>query len=173
MPAKSQSKLLYLGQYILTLFRPWRQIDWLLLFLVIGVTIFGSLAIHSTELAEGLDRGYQHWAIGAVGLGIALLISRWRYESLLQWHWLIYLLTNISLIAVMTTGVTAKGAQRWITVAGFNLQPSEFAKIAVIITLAALLHQENTSKLGAVLRTLAITTIPWGLVFYSQIWGRL
>ncbi len=165
MPAKSRSKLLYLGKYLHTVVRPWQQIDWLLLLLVIGVTIFGSLTIHSTEIAEEFDRAYQHITIGAIGLVIALLLSRWRYQSLLQWHWLTYALTNVSLIAVMITGVTAKGAQRWITVAGFNIQPSEFAKIGVIITLAALLHNENTFKLSAIARTLAITAVPWGLVF--------
>ena len=65
----------------------------------------------------------------------------------------------------MATGVSAKGAQRWITVAGFNVQPSEFAKIGMVITLAALLHNQDGANLKTVFRTLAITAIPWGLVF--------
>ena len=165
MSAKFQFKLSYVGQYLVSLFYPWRQVDWFLLLLVGGLTTFGGLTIHSTELVEGYTHGYQHWLIGGWGMAIAIGIARWNYQSLLQWHWLIYAITNLSLIAVMIMGVTAKGAQRWINVAGFNVQPSEFAKIGVIITLAALLHNKNTANLGVVVRTIAITAIPWGLVF--------
>ncbi len=165
MSSQSQSKLRYFGQYLLALVYPWRQVDWFLLLLVVGLTAFGGLAIYSTELVEGYNYSYQHWTIGAVGLIITLAIARWRYRFLLQWHWVIYALTNLSLIAVMAMGVTAKGAQRWITVAGFNVQPSEFAKIGMVITLAALLHDRNAANLNTVVRTLAITAIPWGLVF--------
>ncbi len=155
----------YWGQYLLSLIDGWRQLDWILLALVISLTTFGGLTIYSTELAEKHSYSQQHWIIGLVGLVIVLVVSRWRYQSLLRWHWLIYALTNLSLIAVMITGVTAKGAQRWITVAGFNVQPSEFAKISMVITLAALLHNQNGANLKTVVRTLAITAIPWGLVF--------
>ena len=165
MSSKSQFKLRYLGQYLLLLVYPWRQVDWFLLLLVVGLTTFGGLAIYSTEVVEGYYYSYQHWTIGAVGLLIAMTIARWNYKFLLQWHWLIYALTNLSLIAVMVMGVTAKGAQRWITVAGFNVQPSEFAKIGIVITLAALLHDRSAANLKTIVRTLAITAIPWGLVF--------
>ncbi|MEL7010281.1 MAG: rod shape-determining protein RodA, partial [Cyanobacteria bacterium J06588_4] len=108
---------------------------------------------------------YQHWMVGVLGLVIILVLGRWRYQLLLRWHWLIYTLTNISLIAVMITGVAAKGAQRWLNIAGFNVQPSEFAKIAMVITLAALLHNRDSTNLKTIIRTLAITAVPWGLVF--------
>ncbi|PSB31764.1 rod shape-determining protein RodA [Chlorogloea sp. CCALA 695] len=147
------------------LFAPWKQIDLWLLGLCVSVTLFGGLMIRSAELNQGLTDWWQHWLVGGVGLAIAMLIARWRYENLLQLHWLIYGITNISLIAVMIIGTTAKGAQRWITVGGFNLQPSEFAKVGVIITLAAILHTKTASTIPAFLKALAITTVPWALVF--------
>ena len=167
MPPKSGSKSTSnnLGKYVSSFFSTWREVDWFLLLLVIGLTIFGGISIRSTEISEELNHGFQHWYIGGIGLGLAMIIASWRYRILLQLHWLIYGLTNISLIAVMIAGVTAKGAQRWLTIGGFNVQPSEFAKIGVIITLAALLHDSKTSSLSQVSRTLAITAIPWGLVF--------
>jgi rod shape determining protein RodA len=165
MPSKFSLKLRYFGQYLLSLFYPWRQVDWFLLLLIFGLAIFGGLTIYSIEIVEGYTRSYQHWSISAVGMAIAIGLARWRYQSLLQWHWAIYAVTNLSLIAVIVTGVTAKGAQRWINIAGFNVQPSEFAKIGVVITLAALLHNQNTEKMSVFVRTLAITAIPWGLVF--------
>ncbi len=147
------------------LFAPWKQIDLWLLGLCVSVTLFGGMMIRSTELNQGLTDWWQHWLVGGVGLTIAMLIARWRYENLLQLHWVIYGITNISLIAVMIIGTTAKGAQRWIPVGGFNLQPSEFAKVGVIITLAAILHTKTASTIPAFLKALAITAVPWALVF--------
>ncbi len=147
------------------LFKPWQQTDLLLWSLPIGLTVFGGVMIRSTELNQGLTDWWWHWLIGGIGLILALLISRSRYENLLQWHWITYALTNFSLVAVMVAGHSAKGAQRWINVAGFNLQPSEFAKIGLIITLAALLEKNTASKIENVFRALAFTAIPWLLVF--------
>ncbi|MEO1673183.1 MAG: rod shape-determining protein RodA, partial [Cyanobacteria bacterium J06631_2] len=161
----TKSRLTYFGQQTWFFISAWRRLDWLLLLSVIGVTLFGGFTIYSTELPGKHGYSYQHWMIGIVGLMITLILGRWRYQVLLRWHWLIYALTNISLIAVMLTGVTAKGAQRWINVAGFNVQPSEFAKIAMVITLAALLHNREDTNLRTIIRTLAITAVPWGLVF--------
>jgi rod shape determining protein RodA len=121
--------------------------------------------IRSTELNQGLTDWWQHWLVGAIGLALALFIARYRYENLMQWHWIIYGITNMSLIAVMLTGTSAKGAQRWITIGSFNLQPSEFAKVGVIITLAALLHSKTAATIPVVVRALAITAVPWALVF--------
>jgi rod shape determining protein RodA len=145
--------------------KPWQQLDWLLFLLVVGVSIFGGVMIRSTELSQGLIDWWWHWLVAGIGTVIALVISRIRYENLLQIHWFTYGLTNFSLIAVMLAGTSAKGAQRWINVAGFNVQPSEFAKIGVIITLAALLHKNTASTIPGVLRAMAFTAIPWALVF--------
>ena len=158
-------KLAYLGQQALSIIYSWRQLDWLLLLAVVSLTTFGGFTIYSIEQAGRHSYSYQHWMIGILGLLIVLVFSRWRYQLLLRWHWLIYALTNISLVAVMLTGVTAKGAQRWINIAGFNVQPSEFAKIGMVITLAALLHNRDGANLKTVVRTLMVTAIPWGLVF--------
>ncbi len=148
-----------------TLIAPWQEVDWLLLALSVGITLFGGIMIRSTELNQGLTDWWQHWLVGAIGLALALFIARYRYENLMQWHWIIYGITNMSLIAVMLTGTSAKGAQRWITIGSFNLQPSEFAKVGVIITLAALLHSKTAATIPVVVRALAITAVPWALVF--------
>lgn len=145
--------------------KPWQGVDWLLFCLPIVISIFGGLMILSTELKQPVTDWWWHWMVAGIGVLIALLLSRIRYELLMQWHWVTYSLTNFSLIAVMIAGTSAKGAQRWISIAGFNVQPSEFAKVGMIITLAALLHRRTASSLEGVFRVLAITAIPWGLVF--------
>ncbi|BAZ15115.1 cell cycle protein [Calothrix sp. NIES-4071] len=145
--------------------KPWQQLDWLLFFLVIGISFFGGLMIRSTELSQGLIDWWWHWAISLIGAFLALILARVRYENLLQYHWYIYTAVNISLVAVMLIGKSAKGAQRWISIAGMPVQPSEFAKLAMIITLAALLHKSTASSLSTVFRAMAFTAIPWALVF--------
>ncbi|BAY62482.1 cell cycle protein [Calothrix brevissima NIES-22] len=145
--------------------KPWQQVDWLLFCLPIAVSIFGGVMILSTELKQPVTDWWWHWLVAGIGTAIALLLARLRYENLLQWHWVTYGLTNFSLIAVMVAGTAAKGAQRWISIAGFNVQPSEFAKVGIIITLAALLHKRTASSIESFFRALAITAVPWGLVF--------
>ncbi|MBD2679956.1 MULTISPECIES: rod shape-determining protein RodA [Nostoc] len=145
--------------------KPWQYVDWLLFCLPVAVSIFGGIAILSTELKQPVTDWWWHWLVAGIGVLIALFLARTRYEILMQCHWVTYALTNFSLIAVMIAGTSAKGAQRWISIAGFNVQPSEFAKVGMIITLAALLHKRTASKLESVFRVLAITAIPWGLVF--------
>ncbi|ACK68005.1 rod shape-determining protein RodA [Rippkaea orientalis PCC 8801] len=140
------------------------EIDALLLFLIVGLTSLGGLMIRSTELLEGSVDWWQHWVFGSIGLAIALVLARWRYENLMQWHWITYLITNLSLIAVIIIGVAANGAQSWINIGGFNIQPSEFAKVGLIITLAALLHQKEATTIPVVLRVFGVTAVPWVLI---------
>ncbi|MGK7939785.1 MAG: rod shape-determining protein RodA [Crocosphaera sp.] len=140
------------------------QVDWLLMILVMGLTVLGGLMIRSTELHETNVTWWQHWVFGGLGVAIALFFARFRYENLLQWHWITYAITNLSLIAVIGIGVAANGAQSWIEIGGFNIQPSEFAKVGLIITLAALLHEQDGQTIPSVLRILGVTAVPWVLI---------
>jgi rod shape determining protein RodA len=139
--------------------------DWMLLLVVLGLTFLGGTMIHSTELNQPVTRWLQHVLFGGIGLAIVLGVARISYNHLLRWHWIVYGLTNGLLIAVMVTGSSAKGAQRWISLGGFNLQPSELAKVGLIITLAAILHRRTADTLPSFFRAIAITIPPWLLVF--------
>lgn len=167
MSPKSDSflSLNYLDRYLAGVIAPWKQVDGLLLCLTVALTVFGGLTIYSIEFAEDLNRSRQHFSVGAMGLVVAIAIARYNYRNLLRWYWLIYALTNLALLVVMLAGVTANGAQSWLSLGGFNAQPSEFAKIGVVITLAALLHNQDIKNFGVIVRILAITAIPWGLIF--------
>lgn len=145
--------------------RPWQKMDWALVVLPVVLTLLGGTAIRSAELNQGLTDWWQHLIIGGIGLVLALAIARWPYEALLRWHWLVYLVTNLSLIAVMVVGTSGLGAQRWINIAGFYVQPSEFAKIGLIITLAALLHHRPAASIAAIVQALAVMCVPWVLIF--------
>jgi rod shape determining protein RodA len=161
-----------------------REIDSGLLGVVVALTVLGGLMIQSIQLREGGTDGLQQMIMGGLGVASALGLARWRYDRLLQWHWLTFLLTNLALIAVIAIGVTANGAQSWINIGSFNVQPSEFAKLGLIITLASLLHKQAADNIPQILKILGITAIPWtsimlqpdlgtGLVFGAITLGML
>ncbi len=143
----------------------WQGMDWLLLLLPVSLVIFGAVVIHSTQKNLNTSYGWNHVLLGAIGLVIALWLSRTRYEHLLSLQWIIYGVVNLLLVAVIFVGTVGSGAQRWITIFGFNVQPSEFAKLGVIITLAAILSRRNASTLWGVMTAVAVTAVPWSLVF--------
>jgi rod shape determining protein RodA len=148
-----------------SLVQPWQNIDWWLFVLPIALTALGGIMIRSVEMNQGWTDWRQHWVTGIVGVVLALIVSRWRYDQLIRWRWIIYGITNLSLIAVMFIGREELGAQRWIPILGFNLQPSEFAKLGVIITIAALLSDRPASSIPMFLKTLGVTAVPWVFVF--------
>jgi rod shape determining protein RodA len=139
--------------------------DWVLLLITVGLTFFGGIMIRSAELNRPVTDWWQHWVLGGFGVVLALLITRSNYQNLLRFHWYLYGANIVMLLAVMVLGSSAKGAQRWIYIGPFNFQPSEFAKIALIITLAAVLQQRQVKYLSEFVKTLFITIPPWLLVF--------
>ena len=148
------------------LVQPWQNVDWWLFVLPLGLTILGGVMIHSIELnQEDANWASQHFITCGLGIVLSLAIARCRYDQLLQWHWIIYGITILLLLSVKFFGTEGLGAQRWITIAGFNLQPSEFAKLGTIITIAALLSDRPASTIPAALRVVAVVAVPWMLVF--------
>ncbi len=146
--------------------QPWQGMDWYLFAAVLALTALGGVMIHSVQLAHSDRQDWVfHLCIGGLGTFLVLLMSRMRYDALLPWKWWIYGVTNVSLLLVMVMGLEAKGAQRWLGFFGFGIQPSEFAKLGAIITLAAVLHQRSASTIPMMLKVLAIAALPWVLIF--------
>ncbi|AFY73466.1 rod shape-determining protein RodA [Synechococcus sp. PCC 7502] len=148
-----------------SLWREWRDLDLILLLLPVFLTVIGGMSIYSTELNAGWTDWWQHWFIGAIGIILALVIARFAYDQLLYYHWFTYAITNISLLLVLIIGRSELGAQRWIPILGVNVQPSEFAKLGLIITLAAILHDRPIQQPFDIFKTLSVTVLPWGLIF--------
>jgi rod shape determining protein RodA len=115
--------------------------DWLLFLGAVGLMTLGCVMIRSITFAKTPTYWTQNAGTGLVGIIAILFLSRWRYDLLIRWRWLVYGITNFGLLCVMLFGKTELGATRWINILGFNVQPSEFAKLGIIITLAALLHE--------------------------------
>lgn len=144
----------------------WQGLDWVLLALPIAITAFGAVVIHSTLLnTANAGYGLNHALLGLLGLGIALWIARSRYEHLMNWQWIIYAVVNLLLVVVLFVGTVGGGAQSWLGIGGFYVQPSEFAKLSIIITLATMLSRRDASTLLGVANALAVIVVPWVLVF--------
>ncbi|HEY9625936.1 MAG TPA: rod shape-determining protein RodA [Coleofasciculaceae cyanobacterium] len=148
-----------------TLIQPWQEVDWLLISLSMALTLLGGVAIRSAVLhTELANYWWQHLVTGGIGLLATLMISRWRYENLMQWRWIIYGLTNVVLLVIIFIGTTANGAQSWVGIGDFFIQPSEFAKVGMIIVLASILQEQGATSIPIILKALGITLLPWVLI---------
>ena len=66
------------------------------------------------------------------------------YHSIVSWSNIIYVLNIVGLVSVLFLGKKSSGAQRWIPIGPFGFQPSEFAKLAMIIVIARQLDRQKT-----------------------------
>ena len=142
-----------------------QPIDWILWGVPLGLTFVAGILIASTQREADYAVWYQHWITAAVGVVLALLLARVPIQRLLSLQWPIYGLTVASLIAVRVIGTSALGAQSWINIGGFYVQPSEFAKLAAILLLAGVLARYPVERPVDLLRPAAVISLPWVLVF--------
>ena len=142
-----------------------REVDWILWGIPLAMIGVAGILIASTQRQADYADWYHHWITAGVGVGIALSLARLSLLRLRPLLIPIYGLTVISLVAVRMIGTTALGAQRWISVGGVHVQPSEFAKLAAILLLAAVLDRHPVERPVDLLRPLGVISLPWLLVF--------
>jgi rod shape determining protein RodA len=99
--------------------------------------------------------------IGLVAMSVA---AAWDYRSLRTWSSLLYVGSVLLLVLVMFVGTEINGAKSWITLGGFQFQPSEFAKIGLVIGVGAWLYDREVDSLGAVLGVLGLMALPTALI---------
>jgi len=142
-----------------------RQREWVLWGVPLAMVLVAGVLIASTQRQADYADWYHHWITAAAGVVIALLLERLPLQRLQPLLIPIYGFTLISLVAVKVIGTTALGAQRWISIGGVNVQPSEFAKIAAILLVAAVLSRHPVERPVDLMRPLGVISIPWLLVF--------
>ncbi len=145
--------------------RPLADLDWLLWGIPMAMVLLAGVLIASTQRQANYADWYQHWVTGVVGLGVALLLARVPVERLVALKWPIYAAMVASLVAVRLVGVSALGAQSWINIGGFYVQPSEFAKLGAILLLAEVLARHPVERPVDLLRPVGLIGLPWLLVF--------
>ncbi|MBC8169912.1 MAG: rod shape-determining protein RodA [Synechococcus sp.] len=143
----------------------WRLKEPVLWGVPLAMVMVAGLLIASTQRQADYADWYHHWITAAVGVVIALVTARLPLLRLKPLLIPIYAITVVSLVAVRLVGTTALGAQRWLSIGGVHVQPSEFAKLSAILLLAAVLDRHPVERPVDLLRPLGIISIPWVLVF--------
>lgn len=141
------------------------KLNFRLIIYVLAVTIIGIIAIGSASQGEN----YQFRQIVGFGIGIvvAFVVTLISYKIIFKFYWVIYLIAVGGLLLVVVLGRTVLGATRWIDLGFFTFQPSELAKIFIIIFVAVYLHRHNETLDTAktLLLTFVFAMIPVGLIF--------
>lgn len=156
-----------------------RRLDWILLFAALALSAIGAVLVYSatrnrTELNQG-DPYYfliRHAMNTGIGLVLAVGTIWLGHRTLRGAVPVLYALSVVLVLAVLTPlGSTINGAHAWIVIGGgFSLQPSEFAKITIILGMAMLLaarvdagdrvHPDHRT----VVQALALATLPIAIV---------
>jgi rod shape determining protein RodA len=156
---------------------PLRRLDWLLVLGVTGLVGIGSLLVWSATRARMTSAGLdpqtflkKHIINAVIGIALATVAALIDYRSLRAYAPIVYVLSCIGLLAVLSPlGSTINGAHSWIVLpAGFQVQPSEFAKVAIVVGLAMLLSEtrdgEDAPRDIDVLLALSFCALPMGLI---------
>lgn len=138
--------------------------DFPLVIMVIGLTIFGIMAISSA------NPSYVSKQTAGMVFGVVLMvfISLLDYSFLIKLYIPFYILNVVLLGLVLSPlGSSTNGAQRWINLFGITFQPSEAAKILLILFYAQFImkYKDKVKNISFVLICLALLALPLGLIF--------
>ncbi|MEC7590499.1 MAG: rod shape-determining protein RodA [Actinomycetota bacterium] len=164
----------------------WRDLDWILLIAAFALSLMGSLLVWSASRAdlasESDPQSYlkRHLINIGVALVLGFIASRINYRLLRAYTPVVYMASMILLLVpfVPGLGVTIAGARAWIDVPfGLTIQPSEFAKITVILMMAALLSErrdrEEEPSAQDVLLALVVAAIPTAIILVQNDTGTV
>ena len=161
-------------------FAPTAHVDWLLVGAAVVLSGFGLLMIFSATSARleqtGQDPRYylDRQALAfAIGLAAMVLTCAFDYRVYRAWAAVAYGGTLVSLAYVLANGDVINGAKAWIVLGPLQFQPSEFAKVALILVLAAHFHEYREDALGtrALVEGLSFAAAPMALILLQPDFG--
>lgn len=134
----------------------WQQlfqgIDVILLFLVVGMVLFGLIMVYSSSFiyaqektGNGFSFIFKQLTFASLGFIALFAVCRMDYRLWGQWAYPVLWIATLSLALILVPGIGEKvgGARRWIHVGGLHFQPGEFAKFAVIFFVARQLDRKH------------------------------
>src|ERR1700712_1602841 len=165
-----------------------RSIDWLLLASTLALCVIGALLVYSATRQYQIDHQLDPKAFLkrdainiVIGLVLGVVVASIDYTSLRAYAPVLYLLSLVGLAAVLLVGSAINGARAWIWLpAGFQLQPSEFAKVALVVGMAMILGEKrDDSRWGVssaprtrdVLLVLAVAALPLAMIMLQPDFG--
>jgi rod shape determining protein RodA len=141
--------------------------EWSLVVAVLLVAGMGLANLYSaTYVAEGGASGYfiKQAYYYAMGFALILVLISIDYRVLITLNYPIYVITILLLCYALFFGSSVANTQRWINLGFFRLQPSELAKLTLVIALASFFSRRDTSQ-GFGLKGLLIPMLLTGLPF--------
>ncbi len=155
----------------LTFFQKVKNLDFILLFSIILLSIISVFVMYSTDGGEILYHTKSHFIKLLIFFPLMLMISLFNIRF---WHiisYFFYFAVILLLIWVSVDGIKASGSQRWIDLYFIVLQPSELMKICIILCLAKYYHRlkiNDVNSFTSIIIALTIIIIPVILVVSQQ-----
>lgn len=119
------------------------RIPFSLVFLSILLTLFGIALLYDAGGGSWYPYALPQLIKGIIGLMLMFIIAMTNIRTIFQQSYTIYIISIGLLIATFYVGHTGMGAQRWLDFSAFRFQPSELAKIALILALARFFHSRQ------------------------------
>jgi rod shape determining protein RodA len=125
-----------------------RDLDWLMVITSLFISAMGVLQIYSaTHGTQWKDAWWKQIVFVTVGLVLMWLVAVVDYHSLMGRVPILYLLSMLTLLAVLLVGTKVFGSRRWIPILGFTFQISEFVKLVLILLVARFLTELRSETL--------------------------
>ncbi|GBQ28557.1 rod shape-determining protein RodA [Gluconacetobacter azotocaptans] len=143
------------------------QVNWLYVLLICVLAGVGYGALYSAAGGSAHPFAGPQTIRFAFGLVMMLCVALTSPAVLVRLAWPLYGLSILLLVAVLRMGHVGKGAERWLIVGGMQIQPSELAKIALVLVLAAWFHRVSYRRMANPLYLLPpalMVLLPVGLV---------
>jgi rod shape determining protein RodA len=159
---------------------PWRHVDLTVVLAACGLAVLGLAAIYSSTFAslraQGLPEGLiMRRQLLNLGLGLAgmVVVAMVDYRRLQAWAGVVFGAVVLVLGLVLTPlGSTSNGAQSWFSLGAYQVQPSEYAKVAMIVVLAAVFGAAREPPgLRQLVAGLAAVAVVCGLILLQPDFG--
>ncbi len=140
--------------------------DWTLLIVLTAVVAMALFNLYSASYtwSYGTPAYLKQMYYFLMGCCVMLLIVSVDYRVLINLNYPIYILIIVLLLVAILFGKTTAGTQRWINLGFFKLQPSEPAKLSLVIALASYYYRKDTGK-GFSLKELLVPGLLTGVPF--------
>ena len=156
--------------------REFKNIEWGLLIVAIILTIIGLIALFSATMESGYDEFKKQiiWFVASIVMMVIVMLI--NYETLVRLSPIFYGIFIVLLIAVLFTN-PINGATSWFNIGAFSFQPSEFAKIAVVLFLTFVIskiqekYAEDINKPTRLLIIFAVLALPLLLIIKQPDYG--
>ena len=138
-----------------------------LVLLIVGVAVVYSASYSPSEGVSSLYIRQLYWLL--LGILMYSIFSLINYRFFVQYAFVFYFLGILLLVYVLLTGYISMGAQRWLNIGPFRMQPSEFFKVIWVIMLARIFNDFNKEKLGVIkifIKSLLLIP-PFLLIFFQ------